>query len=190
MHTTEHVYQDTRPIHINSLLLNGGIVYTGDNSRVFYDSASGRYVLIRALDRYVFETLEACACFLAFSHTDRALARKKDPALRFEWFVLDLNEVYAVFSRKKEAIACCHLLNDDRRLNKSIYKLENGLYEYTSPARSITAKNFYIGVRAVLLKNGFAPVIERWDKRLVELSLNAEKHKMDYPYVEGSNGRG
>jgi hypothetical protein len=87
-----------------------------------------------------------------------------------------MNEIYAVFPRKQDAVRCCYRLNEDKRATKAIYRLENGLYEYTGPAH-FEAKHFYIGMRASLEKNGFEKLLKRWDSHTAQLLANEKRRK-------------
>lgn len=174
-----HQHQDTRPIHLNSFLLNGGYIYHIDGFRISFEPDSNYFVIQKGVDRYTFETLESCACFLAFSNTERTISGKRSGATtRTEWFVLDLNEVYAAYPRKKEAIRCCYRLNEDKRVSKSIYRLENGLYEYTGPAH-YESKHFYIGLRPTLMKNGFEGILKKWDQQTAQFIENEKKRAQE-----------
>lgn len=158
--------KDARPVFVNSFLANGGIVYTGEGNRSFFDEDTNRFVLLKGMNKFTFQTLEELACAVAFLNADVAINRRA--ASRYEWFVLTFDEIFAVFPRKKDAILYCMRVNEDMRSVRNIVKIDEGMYEYSGP-KKIKSYHFYVGLRKAVQINGFGTLLEIWDEKINQL---------------------
>jgi hypothetical protein len=158
--------RDAKPVQVNSFLANGGIIYTGDGDRSFFDNEKKRFILKKGLDTFTFQTLEELACSVAFLSSEIAMHKKN--ASRYEWFVLSFDEIYASFPRKRDALLYCMRVNEDMRSMKNITKVAEGLYEYSGP-KKLKSYHFYVGLRESVLEAGFGSILEKWDKKITLL---------------------
>lgn len=138
-------------------LINGGELVTKSGHQIYFDPKHSKIICTHQGKVYEFEDVRDLAIFFFFQGV--TIEHKYKHLQRNDWYVLTVDAVQAVVPSKQLAVNYCVKINQDRRANLGVTKVDTSIYQYSGP-RNI--RNYYIGLREPLIQFGFEKQIRAW----------------------------